>query len=490
MPTPFDDLVARCRLAQRAWADLSLYQRLKPIRRLRHLFAAHGDRLARTATQDIGRNPAEVLATDVLPSADAFRFLERRARAVLRERTVAGTYRPWWLMGEREAVHRRPHGVVGVIGTWNYPVLLNAVPIAQALVAGNGVVWKPSELAVVGGEFLHRLFLDAGFPSDLFVRLPATREAGPQLAEADVDHVLFTGSADVGRKLAARLGERLISSTLELSGCDAALVLADADVALAAKAVWFGATLNVGQTCLAVRRAFVHRSRYDDFVTALRKLAAGTRPEPLVLISQATQAERLIREAVAGGAKLLADSELPTADDDPPRFRPTLVIDANPTAALCTEASFAPVAGVVPFDNESDLPNLVDASPYGLAASIFTVDAAHAEELAARLRVGSVIVNDVVVGTAHPALPFGGVRRSGWGVTRGEEGLLAMTVPQVVSVRTGKFRPHFDGTATGGVAEMMAGLLLRDHAESRRDRWTGFRRMVRGMLRTVFRRPS
>src|SRR4029077_11318572 len=121
----------------------------------------------------------------------------------------------------------------------------------------------PSELAPTVGETLHELFLAAGFPVDLFARLPATREAGPQLLEADVDHIVFTGSADVGRKVAVRCAERLIPTTLELSGCDALFVLDDADAALGAGAACFGTTLNVGQPCLSVRRAFVHRSKQD-----------------------------------------------------------------------------------------------------------------------------------------------------------------------------------------------------------------------------------
>ena len=161
-------------------------------------------------------------------------------------------------MGSRDVVHRRPWGVVGIIGTWNYPVFLNAIQVAQALVAGNAVLWKPSENVPRTADLTHALFLEAGFPPDLFHKLPATREAGPQLAEAEVNHIVFTGSDAVGRKLAARLGERLVPSTLELSGCDAMFVLADANVEMAARAAWFGVTLNRGQTCIAVRRIFVH----------------------------------------------------------------------------------------------------------------------------------------------------------------------------------------------------------------------------------------
>src|SRR5207248_7933829 len=132
------------------------------------------------------------------------------------------------------------------------------------------------------------------------------REAGAELIEADIDHVVFTGSAAVGRKIAARLGERLISSTLELSGCDAMFVLADADVEMAAKAAWFGATLNRGQTCIAVRRAFVHRAVYDEVLRTLQPWAEAARPVRLALASQARQGERLIADALAKGGRLVA----------------------------------------------------------------------------------------------------------------------------------------------------------------------------------------
>ena len=175
--------------------------------------------------------------------------------------------------------------------------------IAQALVAGNAVLWKPSENVPRTAELTHALFLEAGFPRELFQMLPATREAGPQLAEADVDHVVFTGSDAVGRKLAARLGERLVPSTLELSGCDAMFVLADADVEMAAQAAWFGVTLNRGQTCIAVRRIFVQRAKLDAFADALRKLAANAAADGAGdAEAQATQAERLIEDAVERGA--------------------------------------------------------------------------------------------------------------------------------------------------------------------------------------------
>src|SRR5262249_19581292 len=211
--------------------------------------------------------------------------------------------RPLWLFGERDTVYRRPRGVVGIIGTWNYPLFLNGTQMVQALVAGNAVLWKPSEAAPASATALYTLMQRAGFPAELCPMLDATREAGQALTNAAVNHVVFTGSAATGRAIARKLGERLISSTLELSGCDALFVLEDADVPLAARAAWFGATLNRGQTCLAVRRAFVQRPVYTAFCEALSELASRASPVHLTLPAQARLAEQLVHDALAGGGR-------------------------------------------------------------------------------------------------------------------------------------------------------------------------------------------
>src|SRR5262249_16404343 len=194
MPPPFAAETAACRTAQSAWSRLSVRDRLRPVRELRYQLVERADELFAAVQADVGRTPLEVLATELLPTASALKFLEKEAASVLKPRNVSRWLRPTWLLGCRDVVHRRPWGVVGVIGTWNYPVYLNVGPIAAALTAGNGVIWKPSENALRTAALTHRLFLECGFPPDLFALLPATREAGPQVAEAEVDHVVFTGS--------------------------------------------------------------------------------------------------------------------------------------------------------------------------------------------------------------------------------------------------------------------------------------------------------
>jgi acyl-CoA reductase-like NAD-dependent aldehyde dehydrogenase len=480
-PRPFETEVLACRRAQQSWARLPVQKRLEPVRRLRRLLVSETDRLCAAVARDVGRPAAEVIGTDILPTADACRFLERHAARVLKPRHVPITRRPLWLWGERDTVYRRPHGVAGIIGTWNYPIYLNGIQIVQALTAGNGVLWKPSELMAESAPVLHGLFSKAGFPPELLQRLPATREAGPQLAEADVDHVVFTGSAAVGRKLAARLGERLVSSTLELSGCDAMFVLEDANIALAAKALWFGANLNRGQTCLAIRRAFVHRTVYPAFVQALEPLAREAAAVPLVLESQVRQAERLVAEAVAAGGRVLdpkAESRNSKAE-----VSPTVILDARPDMAICREAAFAPICAVLPFDHSDEALVMNGQCSYGLGAAVFSANEQRARRFAARLAVGLVAINDVIMPAAHPATPFGGRGASGWGVTQGEEGLLAMTVPQVVGARSGTFRLHYKPMSEAPhVAESIRGVLEITHGAPRL-KWTGLRRVLQQVRR-------
>ncbi len=477
-PPALDEQTRRARAAQLAWEATAVRQRLRPVRALRHLLVTECDNLCAAVARDLGKTAEETIGGEVLPAADACFFLERNAKRLLRPRKVGG--QPLALWRQRDVVHRRPRGVIGIIGTWNFPLYLTTVQVVQALTAGNAVLWKPSEVAPSTATALHDLCLRAGFHADLMQMLPATREAGVELAEADVDHVVFTGSAAVGRKLAARLGERLVSSTLELTGCDAQFVLDDADVSLAARAAWFGATVNRGQTCIAVRRSFVARPVYAEFCAALRPLAEAAKGQPLALPSNVAQARHLIAEAVEDGARLLGDPG--TAEN---ALTPAVVIDARPEMAVCREASFAPLLAVLPFDTLEEALAMDARCPYRLGASVFTRSPKKAEPIAARVRTGMVTVNDTVLPTTHPATPFGGRGASGWGVTQGAEGLLEMTVPQVVSARGGTWRPHYAVTTPGAPSQenLVRGLLESAHAPSWWARFRGWRRLLRALWR-------
>ncbi len=468
------DLTA-LRAAQPAWAALPLAQRLAPVRALRQRLHADAGRVLAVLTEELGKSTNEGLGGEVMPTADAFLWLERNAARILRPRGVGGT--PLWLWGQSDTVHRRPRGVVGIIGTWNYPLFLNGIQTVQALVAGNAVAWKPSEVVPCFAELWAEWMREAGFPEGVFGVLPATREMGPALAEADVDHVVFTGSAGVGRRLAARLGERLVSSTMELSGCDAMFVLDDADLKLAARAAWFGVTLNGGQTCIAVRRVFVPSRHLDAFAALLAEQAKDAAPVKMAVPTQADQARRLADEAVAAGA-----SPLTPIRGEGGAVAPILLRGVTAGMTLCKEAAFAPILGLIAYDSLDGA--LADDArcPFALAASVFTADRRKAEALAPRLRAGAVCINDVVAPTAHPGTPFGGRGDSGWGSTQGEEGLLEMTVPQVVSVRGGTFRPHYDKDTPGQEALLRA-LLRINHAPTFLGRMAGWWDLIRAAIK-------
>jgi aldehyde dehydrogenase (NAD+) len=231
-----------------------------------------------------------------------------------------------------------------------------------------------------------------------------------------------------------------------------------------------------------VRRAFVQRAVYAGFVDALKPLAANAPSLPQALPAQVEQAERLVQEAIAEGG-LLLETKAPAAEGT--TCVPKVVVNARPEMALCREATFAPVMAVLPFDDLEGVVTMNRHCCYGLGASIFTRRLGDAVALAARLRTGMVAVNDVIVPTAHPATPFGGIGRSGWGVTQGAEGLLEMTVPQVVSVRGGSFRPHYDMAAGTGVShgEMVRALLAFGHGATLGQKIKGTWRLVKALWR-------
>jgi len=476
MPLASETQAARA--AQVPWAALPLKERLKPVARLRTLLVERRHELTAAMLTDVERPPAETLATDVMPAASACKYLLTDAGRILKPRAAGRT--PLWLMGASDVVMRRPHGVVGLIGTWNYPLFLNLVPLVHALTAGNAVLWKPSENSVQLAAVLTGLFAEAAYPAGLLQTLPATRDGGPQLAEADIDFLHFTGSEGVGRKLAARLGERLIPSVLELSGVDACIIMPDADVELAARSAWYGLTLNKGQTCLAVRRMFVHVDVADKFSDELRKHAAKSGPQRVLKSAQVEQAQRLLDEATK--LERIAAPGLPGERE----FNPTVILNATPNLGVCNEAVFAPLAALMTFRAVEELIALNDQCRFGLGCSLFAGGNFNGRVLIPRLKVGVLTEDDVIAGTAHPATPLAGRGRAGWGATQGDEGLLAMTVPQVLSVRRGSFRPHIDAGLNPhpGDAALLEGMLRFTHGRGWRERASGFVQMIRGVIAT------
>ena len=457
------------RIAQGQWEQLPIKDKLQKVRKFRHLLVVQRDKIAKALFLDSGKPYEEALGAEILPLAEACKFLEKNAAHLLSPRKIRSSDTPWWLFLQKSKVHRKARGVVGIIGTWNYPLFLNGVQIIQALVAGNGVVWKPSENALETNKILAELLLET-FPPDIFKELSSSRESGPVLIDSNIDFVVMTGSVETGKAIAKKCAERLIPSTLELSGIDSLLLLDDGDVDLAVSAAWFAMNINAGQTCMASRRFLIPETMLEKVTTKLLELAKKFKPRKILMESQADCALPLIDAAMVEGAELIWPLNKSDIWKDG-NFDACILINVREEMRICNEAIFTPVLSVITYKSIEDAIRISNASSFGLCASIFTANQVLGEKVALELKVGSVSINDAIVPHAHPATPFGGVGLSGWGATQGEEGLLEMTRPMSISIVSGKFRPHYE-LATPKAADsipIVEGILLALHSPN----WVG-----------------
>jgi len=449
--------VARARIAGGAWADLGLPARLAVIGCVRRLVARDAAALAST----VARAPADTLVAEVLPLAEAARFLLRQAPSLLAPRRPRGG-RPLWLLGVRSRIHREPHGVVLILAPGNYPLFLPGAQALQALAAGNAVCVKPAPGCEAPMQALAGLLREAGLPDGVFQLLdPAMGEAA---VRGGFDHVVLTGSAETGRRVMEAAAATLTPTTMELSGSDAVFVLPGADLDLVASCLAYGLRLNGGATCIAPRRVFVMQA---DAAALEAKLLARLPGIPLAAVPPdvVVRLSALVDQAVADGARVAS-----TGDG-----RPTVVADTRPGMELLQQDVFAPWLALAPMaDPEAALVAAADC-PYALGASVFGPTTT-AQAMARRVFAGSVCVNDLIVPTADPRLPFGGRGRSGFGTTRGAEGLLGMTVAKTISERHGRFRPHLSAPAKNEAAQF-AGMTALLHG-GWRTRWGALRAMA------------
>lgn len=403
---------------------------------------------------------------DVVPLLESCKWLGKRAYAILGERRVGGN--PFWLAGTKVWERREPLGHIGIIATWNYPVQLLGIQLAQALVAGNTVVVKPSERAPRTQLKLLDLALEAGLPPGTLTVMPATREAGEaMLTSGRFDHVIFTGSTEVGRAIARTIAPTLTPATLELSGRDSAIVLGDANPALAARAIWGAVCANSGQTCMGPRRALVHDAVYPAFVQELERLAAKSVPRSLIDVTSVGRCRELVADAVRAGGRLVVGGQHSGSSLDAARaWSPTAVVDCPSGAALVEGRHFGAVIAVVRVRSLDEAITLHEMCDQRLATSIYTKNIALAREIAPSLGSTTVTINDTLMPTAHPAVSVGGRGASGMGLSRGVEGLLAMTRPVYVS--TGKHSARrLAETPPSGLVGMTISLLMRWYGSAR-----------------------
>lgn len=426
---------AAARAAQSNWNLTPLRDRLKLIRTLRALIAAHGRELAESSAFPRRRPVSEALVAEVVPLAEACRFLERNAPRLLAPQRFGSRGRPLWLSGVTSEIQREPWGVVLIIGPGNYPLLLPGVQLVQALAAGNAVVLKPGAGSRAAAQTLRRLIELAGIDARLVGLLPESADAARLAIAARPDKVLFTGSALVGEQVLSQLAPQLTPATLELSGCDAVIVRADADLELVVQALKFALTLNDGATCMAPKRVFVAAACATELEG---RLAEALRPSTTTRVLNGLL-KTTVEDLISRGAHFIAGG---IAGDQTLRL-PAVFGGVSPAAKFLRDDVFAPVTAVVTVVDDHEAVLRTNDCPYGLGASIFSQNETAARELAGRLNAGVVTINDLLLPTADARLPFGGRDRSGFGSTRGADGLLELTMPKVVTVSRSKFRFAF-----------------------------------------------
>ncbi len=457
---------------QPAWAARSVSQRLKVLRSARHLMAERAEIFAAAISPNLARSKADTLVTEMLPLLDACRFLERQAAKLLKPRKLGLSGRPLWLGGVSAEVHREPLGHVLVIGPGNFPLFLPGTQTLQALAAGNSVTWKPG----VGGGAVAALFAEtlreAGLPTGLLTVTDESVEAAQRALADGPDKVVFTGSSRSGQDVLSTLAHTATPAVVELSGSDAVVVTPQADLLLVARAVAFGLRLNGGAVCMSPRRLFATPST----MLALRPLLENELAKIPAVTLEPRTAEHLkamLDEAVSAGASVWS----PAGSDG---IHPMIVDRATPGMAIARSDVFAPVISLIEAETMMHVPEMYAQCPYALTLAVFCgkAETRKAMAVARTLKAGTVLINDLIAPTADPRVPFGGRGASGYGVTRGAEGLLEMTAVKTLLVRRGGSMRHLDST-TDADAPMFAGLIGVTHGSSWAGRWKSLQSVMK-----------
>ncbi len=424
--------------AQRDWAALSIAERAQFCERFCAALLSHIDEIALELTWQMGR-PIAQTPGEVRTCVERARFMIAHAEAGL------AALDPGPKDGFKRYVKRVPLGVVFVIAPWNYPYLTTINTIIPAIMAGNAVVLKHAAQTQLVAERFAQAFEAAGLPAGVFQYLHiagATAEA--LVHDPRIAHVAFTGSVPVGHAVNRAAADRFISVGLELGGKDPAYVRADADIGFAAENLVDGAFFNSGQSCCGIERIYVHDAVFDDFVARAVEVTnqyrlgnptdQATNLGPVVSAKAAAFIRAQMSAAIAEGAKPLIDPAGFAANaDGSPYMAPQILVNVSHQMRLMTEETFGPVVGIMKVTSDAEAIALMNDSPYGLTAALFTRDVAAAEAMGAKIETGTVFLNRCDF--LDPALPWVGVKDTGRGHTLSVWGFEHLTRPQSFHLR-------------------------------------------------------
>jgi acyl-CoA reductase-like NAD-dependent aldehyde dehydrogenase len=441
-PEQVAELVARARTAQPGWEALGFDGRAAVLKRCQKWVADNTPRVIDTIVSETGKAYEEALVAEIGYAQAAFAFWAKNAEGYLAEERVKSASP--FVKGRKLIVRYAPLGVVGVIGPWNYPLTNSFGDCIPAMMAGNAVLLKPSEVTPLTSMLMGEGLRECGLPEDIYQVVPGYGETGAALID-EVDFVMFTGSTATGKKVMERAARTLTPVSLELGGKDPMIVCADADIERAANAAVHYSMQNAGQTCVSTERVYVEEPIYDEFVRLVTDKVGGLRQGvpggpgstdlgAVINPPQSDIVERHVKDAVDSGARVLVGGG--RRDESGHFFEPTVLVDVDHTMACMREETFGPTVPIMKVGDTEEAVRLANDSPYGLQASVWTKDAAKGERLARRIEAGSVTVNDAQVNYVALELPMGGWKESGLGTRHGADGIRKYTKKQSVLVTT------------------------------------------------------
>lgn len=452
-PEQVKDIFFRAKKVQKQIRKLSVDERVNEILKINEYIIENRESILTRIIEETGKSRFDALSSEVFEICDVIDHFRKVAPKILADKTV---HTPIVLMGKKSRIFFEPLGTVLVITPWNYPLYQALVPSVLAFLAGNAVIVKPSEVTPLKG-LAEEILEKSGFPKDAIQIAYGGKETGKMLIEAHPDKIHFTGSVESGKKIMEQASKYLIPVDLELGGKDASIVFEDVNIERTANGVLWGAFTNCGQSCTSIERLYVHHAIYEEFVKFLSgkisklKFSSENRnftsPEDcdvgcMTTEFQTKKVEEHIQDAVSKGAKVIYGGK---REAGKMHFPPTLLSDVSHEMKIMTEETFGPVLPVMKFKTEDEAISLANDSIYGLSASVWSKDLKRAERVARKLEVGNVSINSHMLTEANPALPFGGVKQSGFGRLKSEYGLHAFCNVKsiLIDVQGKKIEPHW-----------------------------------------------
>lgn len=429
--------VERARAAQRVWGRASLATRKQVLRQLLDFILEHADEICNEVVADSGKTRENAMLGEIWPVCEKLRWTIRNAEKHLRpERVSSGL-----MLHKKAVIEFHPLGVIGVICPWNYPFQNILGPAIPALMAGNAVVIKVSEWSAWSSLYFQKIFDQvlsaAGFSPDLVKIVNGYAATGKALVSSGVDSLVFTGSVENGRRVLVESARNLTPVILELGGKDAMIVCDDADLDQSVHAALNGVFINAGQNCMSAERLLVFDNVFDEFrdrVVALTKnLSQGESSEEklvdvgaIVSPIQLDLIERMVDEAVAGGARVLVGGKRALSERGQ-YFEPTILTDVTPAMAIMQEELFGPVMILHRVRDEEEAVRVANGTRFGLSSTVMSRDPKRAKRIAEQIVAGSTCINDFGLCYMVQDLPFGGTKSSGIGRLNGRDGLRACT---------------------------------------------------------------